>query len=397
MRAVVYKGKGEVAVEDVEDPKIEDSKDAIIRLTSSAVCGSDLHMYESRTTLKPGKVLGHEPLGVIEEIGDGVTSFKEGDRVVVTFNVACGYCINCVKGFTSACLTTNPKQPGGAFGYANMGPYAGAQAEYLRVPFADFNCIKLPGSPGDKWEDDFVLLADIFPTAFYANVLAMVLPGDLVAVFGAGPVGLLSAYSALRTGASMVFVVDYIPVRLQKAQEIGAIPIDYTKGDPVTQIQAKLAADPAVTGRLLPGEEKMAGVTCGIDAVGYQARDRSNPSKENPTQVIDDLVRLVNATGHLGLIGVFEKEDPGGATEEAKEGTYMIPLGKIWSKGLSIGTGQTPVKKFALMLRDQIVGGKASPSLIVSHRISIDEAPDFYRNFDKRIGDYVKGVIKFGK
>ncbi len=347
MRAVVYKGKGEVAVEDVEDPKIEDSKDAIIRLTSSAVCGSDLHMYESRTTLKPGKVLGHEPLGVIEEIGDGVTSFKEGDRVVVTFNVACGYCINCVKGFTSACLTTNPKQPGGAFGYANMGSYAGAQAEYLRVPFADFNCIKLPGSPGDKWEDDFVLLADIFPTAFYANVLAMVLPGDLVAVFGAGPVGLLSAYSALRTGASMVFVVDYIPVRLQKAQEIGAIPIDYTKGDPVTQIQAKLAADPAVTGRLLPG--------------------------------------------------VFEKEDPGGATEEAKEGTYMVPLGKIWSKGLSIGTGQTPVKKFALMLRDQIAGGKASPSFIVSHRISIDEAPDFYRNFDKRIGDYVKGVIKFGR
>ncbi len=397
MRAVVYKDAGKVAVEDVDDPKMKDSRDAIVRLTTSAICGSDLHMYEGRTTIAPGSVLGHEPLGVIDEIGDAVKSFKEGDRVAVTFNVACGYCMNCVRGFTSACLTVNPEQPGGAFGYANMGPYPGAQAEYLRVPFADFNCIKLPGSPGDKWENDFVLLSDVYPTGFYANVLAMVLPGDLVAVFGAGPVGLLSAYSALRTGAGMVFVVDYIPARLQKAQEIGAVPIDFTKGDPVTQIKAMLAKNPDVTGRLLPGEEKMAGVTCGIDAVGYQARFRSNPSKEDPTQVINDLTDLVNPTGHLGIIGVFEKEDPGGATEAAKKGVYMIPWGNMWAKGLSIGTGQTPVKKFALMLRDQIVGKMATPSFIVSHSISIDEAPDFYMNFDRRADGYIKGVIKFAK
>jgi len=246
LRAVVYKGPRKVAVEEVEEPKIEGPRDAIIRLTSTAICGSDLHMYEGRTSEKPGKVLGHEPLGVVEKVGDGVISIKEGDRVVVTFNIACGYCYNCVRGFTSACLTPNPKQPGAAFGYAMMGPYAGAQAELLRVPFADFNCIKLPGSPGDKWEDDFVLLADIFPTGFFANVLAMTAPGDPVAIFGAGPVGLLSAYSAILIGASDVYVVDYIKSRLQKAAEIGATPVDFSKGDPVAQILALRAANPAL-------------------------------------------------------------------------------------------------------------------------------------------------------
>jgi len=276
-----------------------------------------------------------------------------------------------------------------------MGPYAGAQAEFLRVPFADFNCIKLPGSPGDKWEDDFALLSDVFPTAFYANVLAMVMPGDTVAVFGAGPVGLLSAYFAILIGAAMVFVVDYIPSRLKKAEEIGAIPIDFRKGDPAKQIKAMLAANPDVIERLLPGEEKMDGVTCGIDAVGYQARDRSNPTMENPVQVISDLSRLINATGHLGVIGVYEKEDPGGVTEDAKKGNLMIPWGTIWSKGISIVTGQTPVKKLALMQRDQIIGKMARPSFIVTHRILIDEAPDFYMNFDKRAEGYIKGLIKF--
>lgn len=397
MRAVVYRGPGKVVVEDVDDPKIEGPRDAIIRLTTTAICGSDLHMYEGRTTEKPGKVFGHEPLGVVEKVGEGVVSLREGDRVVVTFNVACGYCFNCVRGFTSACLTTNPVQPGGAFGYAGMGPYAGAQAELLRVPFADFNCTKLPGSPGDKWEDDFVLLSDIFPTGFHANVLALTLPGDPVAVFGAGPVGLLSAYSALLIGASDVYVVDFIKSRLQKAAEIGAVPIDFTKGDPVKQILAMRAANPDLVKSRLPGEERMAGVNCGIDAVGYQARDRSDPSKENHTQVIEDLVKLVNYTGHLGIIGVFVKEDPGAENGEAKKGSYVMPWGEIWTKGLTIGTGQTPVKKYSLMLRDLIIGGKAKPSFIVSKRISLDEAPDAYRQFDHREEGYTKVVIKPGK
>ncbi len=443
IRAIVYKGPKKVAVEEVADPKIEHPSDAIIRLTSTAVCGSDLHMYEGRTVAKPGIVLGHEPMGIIEEVGDAVTSFKKGDRVVVTFNVACGHCMNCVRGFTSACLTVNPEIAGGAFGYAKMGPYKGAQAEMLRVPFADLNCTKLPGLPGDKWEDDFVLLADIFPTGFFATQLAMVQPGLPVAVFGAGPVGLLAAYSALLQGASQVFVVDYISERLELAKNIGAIPIDFTmsdpvamiealrsqysavdtllpkekkmheilsavenmaksigtdinvtKSDPVAMIEMLRASNPANLESLLPGEDKMKGVMCGIDAVGYQARDRNNPSKENPTQVINDLIRLINPTGHLGVIGVFTSDDPGGIDEHAKKGEYMLPFGNLWEKGISVGTGQTPVKHIVFMLRDMIIAGIAKPSFIISHTISLEEAPEAYREFDQRANGYTKVIIK---
>ncbi len=444
MRAIVYKGPNKVAVEEVDDPKLEHPRDAIIRLTSSAICGSDLHMYQGRTVEKPGKVLGHEPVGVIEEVGDAVTSFKKGDRVVVTFNVACGHCMNCIRGFPSACLTVNPEMAGGAFGYAKMGPYKGAQAELLRVPFADFNCTKLPGSPGDQWEDDFVMLADVFPTGFFGTMLAMVMPGLPVAVFGAGPVGLLSAYSALLQGAGQVFVVDYIPERLELARSIGAIPIDFTMSDPVAQIEAlrsqhsavdtllpgekkiqgivsgvqnlaeragvpievtrsdpvtmievMRAMNPAIVQSLLPGEEKMKGVMSGIDAVGYQARDRDDPSKENPTQVISDLVRLVNPTGHLGIVGVYTADDPRGVNEHAKKGEYLLPFGQLWEKGLTVGTGQTPVKKTIIMLRDMIIAGVAKPGFIVSHRISIDEAPAAYREFSQRADGFTKVIIKF--
>ncbi len=238
-----------------------------------------------------------------------------------------------------------------------------------------------------------MLLADIFPTGFHANDLAFVMPGMDVAVFGAGPVGLLSAYSSILRGASQVYVVDYIPERLKKAEQIGAIPIDFTKGDPVDQIKTIKASNPANPGK----DNMMSGVMCGIDAVGYQARDRKDPRVENPTQIIDDLVRLVNPTGHLGIIGVFFPEDPGAPTEDGKQGRFMMPWGKIWMNGLTVGTGATPVKKIALMLRDLIIAGKAKPSFIVSHRIPIEEAPDAYKKFDERYDGYTKVVIKFGK
>jgi len=169
MKAVVYKGKNKVAVEVVTDPKLEMPGDAIIRITTAAICGSDLHMYEERSNAEPGTVFGHENQGVVEEIGKGVVSIKKGDRVVLPFNISCGFCFNCSRGFTAACLTANPKAPTAGYGYAGMGPYRGGQVEMLRVPFADFNCFKLPGEPGDQFEDDFVLLADIFPTGWHAG------------------------------------------------------------------------------------------------------------------------------------------------------------------------------------------------------------------------------------
>src|SRR5690349_16597011 len=185
VKAVVYKGPFSVAVEEVEKPSIQHPNDVLVRVTSTAICGSDLHMYEGRTAAEAGIVFGHENLGVIEEAGPGVTSLSKGDRVVMPFNVACGFCKNCLAEKTGFCLTVNPGFAGGAYGYVAMGPYKGGQAELLRVPFADFNCLKLP--PGNEFETDFVLLADIFPTGYHGCELAQVSPGESVAVFGAGP------------------------------------------------------------------------------------------------------------------------------------------------------------------------------------------------------------------
>src|SRR5688572_25545620 len=203
MRAVVYQEPFQVAVQEVDDPRIQHPNDVIVRVTSSAICGSDLHMYEGRTAAEAGIVFGHENLGVIEETGSGVTALSKGDRVVMPFNVACGFCRNCLAGYTGFCLTVNPGFAGGAYGYVSMGPYRGGQAEYLRVPFADFNCLRLP--PGDEHENDFAMLADIFPTGYHGTELAQVSPGDTVVVMGAGPVGLMAAYSALLRGAATVY------------------------------------------------------------------------------------------------------------------------------------------------------------------------------------------------
>ncbi|MGH3657957.1 MAG: glutathione-independent formaldehyde dehydrogenase, partial [Micromonosporaceae bacterium] len=263
MRAVVYKEPFRVAVEQVDDPGIQHPNDAIVRITSSAICGSDLHMYEGRTAAEPGIVFGHENMGVVQEVGDGVTTIKQGDRVVMPFNVACGFCKNCLGGYTGFCLTVNPGFAGGAYGYVAMGPYVGGQAEYVRVPYCDFNCLKLP--KGTDFETDFILLADIFPTGYHGCELAQVSPGETVAVYGAGPVGLMAAYSAMLRGASQVFVVDRVPERLQKAREIGTTPIDFTKGNPAEQIMDQLDGE---------GTDK------GVDAVGYQATAHSGEGEE---------------------------------------------------------------------------------------------------------------------
>ncbi len=394
MRAIVYKGPNEVSVETVADPRIESPTDAIVRITSSGICGSDLHMYEGRTPASDDMRFGHENMGVVEEVGSAVNAIRTGDRVVMPFNIACGTCFNCARGFTNACLVVNPEGVSGGYGYAGMGPYPGGQAEYLRVPYADFNCLKLPGEPGDELEDDFLLLSDVFPTGYHGAELAGVGPGDTVAVFGAGPVGLLAAYSSMLRGAAEVYVVDGIAERLAKAEEIGAIAIDYNRGEPCKQIQKIRGGNPLVRGGHRPGEEKMSGVMCGIDAVGYQARSFDDPEKENPIQVIEELVHIVNPTGRIGIVGVYFPEDPGGIDAAAKKGQFRLPLGDIFEKGLSVGTGQTPVKKYNAYLRDLIVAGRAKPSFIVSHRLTLDEAPSAYEKFDERSDGYTKVVLK---
>ena len=394
MKALVYRGPRKVEVEKVDRPRMELPTDALLKVTSAAICGSDLHMYEGRTTVETGKIFGHEIMGVLEEVGDAVTQLKVGDRVVLPFNIACGCCFTCSQGFTNACLTLNPENAGAAYGYAGMGPYQGGQAEYVRVPHAEVNCLKLPGKPGDALEDDFLMLADIFPTAYHAAKLAKVSTGKTVAIYGAGPVGLLAAMSAQILGASEIYVVDAIPERLALVEKLGVTPIDFRKGDPVEQIQDLRKSNRMIREAQRPGEEKLKGVMCGIDAVGYQSHDEKNPGKEKPTQVIDDLARLVNPTGHIGLIGVFMSQDPGGADPHAQKGEYVLPLGALWEKGITVGMGQCPVKKYNYQLRDLIMAGKAKPSMIVSHHLPIEEAPDAYDKFDKRVDGYTKVILK---
>jgi len=375
MKAVVYQKPFSVAVENVPGPTIQHPNDVIVRVTSTAICGSDLHMYEGRTAAQPGIVFGHENLGIIEEVGSGVTALRKGDRVVMPFNVACGFCRNCQAGFTGFCLNVNPGFAGGAYGYVAMGPYMGGQAEYLRIPYAEFNCLVLP--PGKEHETDFVMLADIFPTGYHGCELADVRPGETVAVYGAGPVGLMAAYSALLRGASQVFVVDRVPERLAKAAQIGAVPINFDAGDPVEQIKAQTGGE---------GTDK------GIDAVGYQAVTQQGTS-EQPALVLNALIQTVRATGALGIPGLYVPADPGGVDEQAKRGMLGIAFGKLFEKGLRLGTGQCNVKRYNRQLRDLIIAGRAKPSFVVSHELPLTEAPAAYEKFDKRIEGYTKVVL----
>ncbi|MEA3199469.1 MAG: glutathione-independent formaldehyde dehydrogenase [Thermoplasmata archaeon] len=396
MDAIVYEGKKEMRVKGKDAPRIAEPHQAILRVTSTGICGSDLHMYEGRTDLEKGKQVGHEIMGVVEEVGEAVASIQVGDRVVLPFNIACGFCRNCHRGFTNACLTMNPDSPSAAYGYAGMGPYKGGQAERVLVPHADFNCLKVPGEPFDEREDDFLLLSDVFPTGYHGATLAQVSPGKTVAVFGAGPVGLAAAHSALLKGASVVYCVDFVEARLAKAKELGAIPIDIKKGDPVEQIREHRKRTYPMTGALRPGEEKfLAGVDCAIDAVGYQARDDKDTGKEKPTQVLENAVRILNAGGCLGIVGVYLAPDPGAKDEKAKQGVHALPLADFFQKGLTIGMGQCPVKAYNEELRDLILAGRAKPGRIVSHHVGIDEAPEAYAKFDKREDGYVKVVIRF--
>ncbi len=396
MKAIVYEGKEETIVEEVDEPKLSKPTDAVLRITSSAICGSDLHMYDGRTTVDKGTVLGHEIMGVIEEVGDAVQQLKVGDRVVLPFNIACGKCYNCVKGLTSACLTMNPNAPSAAYGYAGMGPYSGGQAEKVLVPYADFNALKLPGKPFDEHEDDFLMLADIFPTAWHANELADVQMGNSVAIYGAGPVGLLSIMSAKLRGASEIYSIDCIESRLNKAKDLGAIPINFTDGKPSEQIMEMRKKNGALMEQLRPGEEKLfQGVLSGIDAIGYQSQNFNDPEKEQAGESFNDLINLVGPGGNIGLIGVYMPKDPGAPTEKLKNGIFDIYLGLLWNKGLKVGTGQCPVKKYNVMLRDLITAGKAKPGTIVTDHISIDEAPDMYNRFDKREQNVHKIVISF--
>jgi glutathione-independent formaldehyde dehydrogenase len=377
MRAVVYRRPFEVAVEEVPDPRIEQPNDVIVRITSTCICGADLYVYEGRTGAEPGLVLGHENLGIVEEVGAGVTALEQGDRVVVPFPVACGACRNCRSGVTGACLTVASRGPaGGPYGRVAPVPCAGGQAEYLRVPFADVNCLPLPA--GAEHESDYVLLADVFPTGYHGCRLAGLSPGGTVAVYGAGPVGLMAAYSALLCGAAGVFVVDGRPERLAMARDIGAVAVDSSAGDPAQQIE-----------ELTGGE----GTDAGVDAVGFPVPAETGEAEE-PAAVLDQLVRTVRPTGGLGVPGPCVRRGPDGVVADAGPGTLPVTLLALVEKGLRLGTGRADARRYDRQLRDLITAGRARPGFVVSHELPLDEAPAAYREVDRRADGYTKVVLR---
>jgi glutathione-independent formaldehyde dehydrogenase len=381
MKALVYNGPRDVTVRQVDDPRIEQPTDALVKITTTNICGSDLHMYEGRTDFEQGRVFGHENLGQVAEVGEGVQRLQVGDWVCLPFNVACGFCANCNRGLTNYCLTAQPMEnmAGAAYGFADMGPWQGGQAEMLRVPWADFNALRLPEDAEEK-QDDYVMVADIFPTGWHATEMAGLESGETIVIYGGGPVGLMAAYSATIKGACKVMVVDRHPDRLRLAESIGAVAIDDSQESPVDRVLE---------------ETDGLGAHRGCECVGYQAHDPEG--HEHPNDTLNKLVQSVRFTGGIGVVGVYVPEDPGGPDDFEKDGKIVFDFGMMWFKGQKMGTGQCPVKRYNRHLRNLIHAGRAQPSFIVSHRLALDAAPDAYNHFDRRDDGWTKVLLKPGR
>ncbi|MCD2513845.1 glutathione-independent formaldehyde dehydrogenase [Comamonas endophytica] len=376
MKALVYNGPCDVRVQNMPDARIERHTDALVRITRTNICGSDLHMYEGRTDMKPGRILGHENVGEVIEVGRAVDGVKVGDMVSVPFNIGCGFCENCERGLCNYCLTTNPGLAGAAYGFADMGPYHGGQAELLRVPYADYNCLILPRDASEK-QNDYVMLSDIFPTGFHATEMAQLCAGESVVIYGAGPVGLMAALSATVKGASLVMVVDTHKDRLALAEQIGAVAIDDSEGGGIERVM-----------ELTGGR----GADCGCECVGYQCCNMRH--EEVPNLTMNNLVHAVKFTGRIGCVGVFVPQDPNAKEKLQRRGQMAFDFGMFWFKGQKLGTGQCPVKAYNRYLSRLIEQEKVKPSWIVSHELPLEQAPEAYRNFDERKEGWTKITLK---
>jgi len=381
MKAVVYHGPRNVSVDEVPDARIEKPTDALVRITSTNICGSDLHMYEGRTDFEEGRIFGHENVGEIVEVVGAVEKVHVGDMISAPFNVSCGHCENCEHGLTNYCLYANPdpKIAGAAYGFADMGPWAGGQAELLRVPWADFDALRLPEDARER-QDDYVMLSDIFPTGYHAVEMSGLQPGETIVILGGGPVGQMAALSAITKGASKVMVVDRHPDRLRLAQEIGAMPIDDSRVNPVETVMQ---------------ETNGLGADRGAECVGYQAHDPQG--HENNSMTLNELVESVRFTGGIGTVGVYVPMDPGGPDDLAKQGKARFEFGNFWFKGQHMGTGQCPVKRYNRHLRSLIAENKVKPSWIVSHDLPLEQAPEAYKHFDAREDGWTKVVLHPGQ
>ncbi len=381
MKAVCWMGKEKIEVHDVPDPRILNPRDAIVRITSTCICGSDLHLYDGyMPTLEQGDILGHEFMGEVVEVGPGVNreKLRVGDRVVVPFTIACGNCFSCKNQLWSCCDNSNPNawmaeklmgfSPSGLFGYTHMmGGYAGGQAQFARVPFADVGPLKIPS---DIPDEKVVFLSDIFPTGYMGAENCNIKPGDTVAIWGCGPVGLFAIRSAFMLGAGRVIAIDRLPERLKLASEAGAETLNFDEVDDVVN-------------ELVDRTGNQGPDSC-MDAVGMEAdghgvvfaydraKQMARLSFDRPT-VLRQVILACKKGGSVSIPGVY-----GGMVDK-------IPMGAFMNKGLTMKTGQTHMMRYMQPLLERVQNGEIDPSFVISHRVPIDQAPEAYRMFrDKR-------------
>ncbi|MDC0715694.1 zinc-dependent alcohol dehydrogenase [Nannocystis bainbridge] len=388
MRALCWHGKGDVRVDDVPDPTILDSRDIIIRVTATAICGSDLHLYDGfMPTMESGDILGHEPMGEVVEVGKAVTNLKKGDRVVVPFVLACGSCFFCRRGEHSGCDVSNPnahmareamgQSPAGLLGYSHMlGGFAGGQAQYLRVPYADVGPIKIDSGLSDE---QVLFLSDIFPTGYFAAELCGIEPGDTVAIWGCGPVAQMAIRSAWMLGAGRVVAIDRVPERLRMAEAGKAETINFDE----TKVYDRLME---LTGGRGPDR-------C-IDAVGCEAHGAGSADAvmdkvktavnlaTDRAHVLREAIMCCRKFGTLSIPGVYV-----GAVDK-------MPMGAAVNKGLTFRMGQTPVQRYLRPLLEKIEAGAIDPSFVVTHRLPLEQAPEAYKTFRDKQDGCIKVVLR---
>jgi threonine dehydrogenase-like Zn-dependent dehydrogenase len=389
MRALVWHGTEDIRCDTVPDPKIEDDRDAIIKVTACAICGSDLHLYDHfMPGMEKGDVMGHEFMGEVVETGKGVNgALKKGERIVVPFTIICGECDQCKRGYFSVCERSNRNKDiadkafghttAGLFGYTHLtGGYQGGQAEYVRVPFADKTHIKVPENLSDE---QVLFLGDIFPTGWQAAVQADIQPTDTVAVWGAGPVGQMTLRSALLLGAKQVVCIDSVPERLEMARAGGAITIDNSQESTVERL------NDLTDGK---GPEKC------IDAVGMEAHspralehayDRVKQAmmlESDRATVLREMIYVCRPAGILSIPGVY-----GGLVDK-------IPMGALMNKGLTVRTGQTHVNRWTDDLVKRIDDGQIDPSFVITHRVKLEQGPEMYKTFRDKKDNCIKVVLR---
>ncbi len=388
MKALCWHGKNDIRCDTVPDPKIQDPRDIVIKVTSCAICGSDLHIFDGVIPgMESGDVLGHETMGEVVEIGKEITNLKVGDRVVVPFTIACGECFFCKRGFFSGCERSNPNKktaeklwghsPAGLFGYSHiLGGFPGGQAEYLRVPYADAGPIKVPDSLTD---DQVLFLSDIFPTGYMAADFCNIQDGDTIAVWGCGPVGLFAIRSAFMLGAGRVIAVDTVPERLALAKEAGAITIDFKQEDVYDRIQDLTNGRGADACIDAVGTE--ASATGSLDSIIDRVKVATFMGTDRP-HVLRQAIHCCRNFGTISIVGVY-----GGFLDK-------IPMGSAINRGLTFRMAQTPVQHYLPKLLQRIEAGEIDPSFVITHHAKLEDGPEMYKTFREKADGCVKVVLK---